>query len=71
MKNIMENTKFPFMEDAIQEEIGDHNLKFIEEGLSFPKNGNIFDEVMGTPAAGDFLLAEKDIFMYMTSSRRV
>lgn len=66
MKNIMENTKFPFYGRCHSRRDCDHNLKFIEEGLSFPKNGNIFDEVMGTPAAGDFLLAEKDIFMYMT-----
>ena len=62
------------MEDAIpEEEIGDRNLKFIEEeGLSFPKNGNIFDEVMGTPAAGDFLLSRKRYFyVYDWSSRRV
>ena len=37
----------------------DHELNVIAEGLCFPKNGNILDEIMGTPAAGDFLLTSK------------
>ena len=41
----------------------DHNLKEIARGLSFPKNGKIEDEIIGTPASGDFTLASKDAFI--------
>jgi hypothetical protein len=44
----------------------DHNLNVIAEGLSFPPNGNILDEVMGTPASGDFLLTQRQLFINMT-----
>lgn len=44
----------------------DHELKIIAEGLSFPKNGNILDEVIGTPASGDFVLTTKEILVNMT-----
>lgn len=43
----------------------DHELNVIDEGLCFPKNGNILDEVMGTPASGDFILASKQTFLNM------
>jgi hypothetical protein len=41
----------------------DDNLNFIQEGLSFPKNGVYVDEFIGTPAAGDFLLCKKEYFV--------
>lgn len=44
----------------------DHELKLIAEGLSFPKNGNILDEVIGTPASGDFVLTKKEILVNTT-----
>jgi len=44
----------------------DHNLKEIDKGESFTKNGVIEDEVMGTPASGDFTLATKSAFENMT-----
>jgi hypothetical protein len=37
----------------------DHNLKEIERGASFPKNGITVDEIMGGPASGDFTLTSK------------
>lgn len=44
----------------------DHELNIIAEGLSFPKNGNILDEVIGTPASGDFVLTTNEILVNMT-----
>lgn len=38
----------------------DHDLNTIAEGFSFPKNGKKNDEIIGTPASGDFLLASKE-----------
>lgn len=43
----------------------DHELNLIQEGLSFPKNGNPIDEIMGGPASGDFLLTSKNILLDM------
>ena len=43
----------------------DHELNVIAEGLCFPKNGNIIDEIMGTPASGDFILVSKKTFLNM------
>lgn len=66
MKDAIENINYPFYGRCHSRMDCDHNLKHIEEGLSFPKNGIIFDEIMGTPAAGDFLLTKKDILTTMT-----
>lgn len=41
----------------------DNELKLLAEGFSFPKTGLFVDEVLGTPAAGDFLMATKEIFI--------
>jgi hypothetical protein len=41
----------------------DHNLKEINRGNSFPKNGILADEVLGTPASGDFTATSKNIFL--------
>jgi hypothetical protein len=43
----------------------DHELNVIDVGLCFPKNGNIIDEVMGSPASGDFILVSKKTFFDM------
>lgn len=43
----------------------DHELKEIERGASFPKNGKIEDEIIGTPASGDFTLSSKEAFLEM------
>ena len=40
-----------------------NNLEFLAEGVTFLKNGNPYDEIMGTPAAGDFILTTKDNFI--------
>jgi hypothetical protein len=39
-----------------------NNLEHLAEGVTFLKNGLFQDEVLGTPAAGDFLLSRKDNF---------
>ena len=41
----------------------DNKLQFLAEGVTFLKNGNPYDEIMGTPAAGDFILTTKDNFI--------
>ena len=41
----------------------DNQLNYLNEGLSFPKTGLEIDEVMGSPAAGDFLLMTNDNFI--------
>ena len=43
----------------------DHNLKEIARGASFPKNNIHDDEILGTPASGDFTLAAKHILIKM------
>ena len=44
----------------------DHELNVINEGLSFPKNGNVYDEIIGTPASGDFVLIQNEILVNIT-----
>lgn len=41
----------------------DNGLNLLAEGLSFPKNGIFVDEVIGTPAAGDFLMSTKQVIV--------
>ena len=41
----------------------DNQLNRLGEGLSFPKNGIEVDEIIGTPAAGDFVLTTKNNFI--------
>ena len=43
----------------------DHNLKEIARGESFPKNNIFDDEILGTPASGDFTLASRNILIQM------
>lgn len=41
----------------------DNELNFLAEGISFPKNNIFVDEVLGTPASGDFLMASKEVIV--------
>ncbi len=40
-----------------------NSLETLAEGISFIPNGKFQDEVLGTPAAGDFLLSKKSNFV--------
>ena len=66
IKYTIENNKSKFYGRCYSRLDCDHELKTIAEGLSFPKNGVIYDEIMGGPASGDFLLSKKSIFLEMT-----
>ena len=41
----------------------DNDLNLLAEGFSFPKTGLFVDEVLGTPASGDFVLTKKENFI--------
>ena len=43
----------------------DHNLKEIARGECFPKNNIFEDEILGTPASGDFTIASRNILIQM------
>jgi len=52
----------PYSRKDVRKDI-DNNLEVVGEGLSFPKNGLLIDQIMGSPAAGDFLMASKNIIV--------